>query len=215
MVNLYFNFYTGENKDRNFEIDFCFNKNFNSKVFDKIYLIISESDLCNFNLKSEIIEKIIFNKRPTFKDYIDIINNTCGDEDINVFMNSDCYICKETSHNILKIKKEEMWCLQKYNIIDNNLNFEFENIDCSQDVWVFKGKPKKIENIDFYFGIPGCDNRFSYECEKCGYYVLNPSLDLKFFHYHLSSFRTCPYDKWEQNRIQRPYKMIQPSKLLI
>jgi hypothetical protein len=47
-------------------------------------------------------------------------------------MNSDCYICDETSKNVLKIKKEEMWCLQKYNIIDENLNFEFEDTFLSQ-----------------------------------------------------------------------------------
>ena len=213
MVNLYFNYYFSESKKRNIEIDFCFNKNLSSKIFDKIYLIISDLDLCNFNLENKKIEKIIFNNRPTFKDYIDIINNTCGEDDINVFMNSDCYICEETSHNILKIQKEEMWCLQKYNIIDDDLNFEFENYDSSQDIWIFRGMPKKIKNIDFYFGLPGCDNRFAYECESAGYYISNPSLDLKFYHYHLSGIRTCPHEQWEKHRISKPYKMIQPSNI--
>ena len=224
MINLYYNYYYSDNSTRQKDIDFCFDKNMAIETYDRIYLIISESDYkrlldytpLNFmvkNIASKIIF-ILFEKQPSFSNYIDIINAVSDEDDINIFLNSDCYACEKTIENVYRIKKDEMWCLQKYNIIDEDFNLFFEDVSCSQDVWIFRGKPKEIKNIDFYFGVPGCDNRFAYESEASGYTLLNPSLDIKFYHYHLSEVRTCPYEHWEKYRIPEPYKFIEPTKII-
>lgn len=225
MINLYYNYYYSDNNTRQKDIDFCFDKNLAIETYDKIYLIISESDynrLLDYNLlnfmEKNIAGKIIFiffEKRPSFRTYIDIINTVSDEDDINIFLNSDCYACEKTIENVYRIKKDEMWCLQKYEIIDEDLNIlPFDYLSrCSQDVWIFRGKPKEIKNIDFYFGVPGCDNRFAYESEVSGYTILNPSIDIKFYHYHLSEVRTCPQEFWQKYRIPEPYKFIYPHIL--
>jgi len=224
MVNLYYNYYYSDNINRQKDIDFCFDKNLVIDTYDRIYLIISESDYkvlldsnpLNF-MEKNAAGKIVFvflEKKPSFSNYIDIINKVSDEDDINIFLNSDCYACEKTIENVYRIKKDEMWCLQKYNIIDEDFNLFFEDASCSQDVWIFRGNPKEIKNIDFYFGVPGCDNRFAYESEVSGYTILNPSLDIKFYHYHLSEVRTCPYEVWEKNRIIGAYKFIEPTKII-
>ena len=219
-MNLYYNYYYSPDMNRQKDIDFCFYKNLEIGSYDIIYLILSESDyriLIESNADIEKSGKIVFvffEKRPSFKDYIDIIGQTCGEDDINIFLNSDCYACDKTIEHVRRIKKDEMWCLQKYNIEDDALNVSFEDTSCSQDVWIFRGKPKEIKNIDFYFGLPGCDNRFAYECESAGYALLNPSLDIKFYHYHLSEIRTCPLDSWDSSRIPMPYRFIENTKII-
>lgn len=224
MINLYYNYYYSDNSNRQKDIDFCFDKNLTIETYDRIYLIISESDYkilidstnINFIEKCAVgkIIVVFFEKQPSFKNFIDIIDQSSDEDDINIFINSDCYACDKTIENVCNIQKDEMWCLQKYNITDEYFNLFFEDVSCSQDVWIFRGKPKEIKNIDFYFGRPGCDNRFAYESEVSGYTLLNPSLDIKFYHYHLSEIRTCPYEHWEEYRIPEPYKFIEPTKII-
>lgn len=212
MIILYYNFYYSDSSARQLEIDFCLNKNINNKIFDKIFVVISQADFKNFQFKSDKVETFILNKRPSFQDFIEIIDANSKNKDINVFLNSDCF-ASEDSYKINEIKQDEMWCLQKYEIIDKDLNYKFLNIDCSQDVWIFRGKPKPICNVNFSFGYSGCDNRFAFESEKAGYLVSNPSLDIKFFHYHLSAVRTIPIEIRERYRIRGGYKMLKPKKI--
>ena len=70
MINLFTSYYKDKNEERQKEIDFCLDKNISNGFIDKIY-ILSETDDAPFT--SDKL-KIIPHKRPTFKDFFNVIN---------------------------------------------------------------------------------------------------------------------------------------------
>lgn len=214
MINLYYNYYRSDNEKRMKELDFCLIKAIENKFIDNVFVIISKSDSLNFKLDNKKITIVEIENRPTYNFVIELINKTTNNEDINVIINSDCYIDESTTNLIQKINVGEMWCMNKYDIIDDYFNLKFHGDSSSQDCWIFKGFSKKIENINFNFGTPGCDNRFAHESKSAGYTLKNPSIDIKILHYHLSQIRTCPHIDWDKHRINGDYEFVTPEKIL-
>jgi hypothetical protein len=212
MINLYLNYYISENKERQSEYDHCLFKNLNNPIIDNVFVFISKEDINNFQFQNDKL-KFIETPRPTYFDAIDSISKSTSLDDINIIINSDCYIDYDTSYLVNHVNFDEMWCMNKYDVIDYNFNLKFHDDSCSQDAWIFKGFPKNIKNIDFNFGVPGCDNRFAYESKLSGYILKNPSIDLKIIHLHLSQVRTCPHNMWESFRLIGPYEFIEPQKI--
>ena len=70
----------------------------------------------------------------------------------------------------------------------------------TQDTWIWKGKPKTLQNVEFTMGLPACDNRLAYEIAQVGLKPVNPSKDIKTYHLHLSNKRTYT----ERNRLAGP-----------
>jgi hypothetical protein len=82
-----------------------------------------------------------------------------------------------------------MFAITRYNL-DNKGEYKlYNNILCSQDVWVLKVPIKIPEKSNFYFGILGCDNYFAYLMKNEGYNVLNPCKFVKTYHHHSSNIR--------------------------
>jgi hypothetical protein len=212
MINLYINYYISENKERQSEYDYCLDKNINNTLIDNVFIFISKEDMNNFYFQNDKL-KLLEMDRPTYSKVIETISKKTSIDDVNIILNSDCYIDHDTSELVNHINFDEMWCLTKYDVIDSNFNLKFYDEKCSQDAWIFKGIPKNIKNIDFNFGTPGCDNRFAYESKSSGYILKNPSISLKIIHYHLSQIRTCSYDNWESFRIRGLYEFIEPEKI--
>jgi hypothetical protein len=80
----------------------------------------------------------------------------------------------------------------------------------SQDTWIFKSPYLGNTNeLNFCFGIPGCDNSLTYFVHKNNYIIYNPSLTIKSWHVHKSNIRTYS----NNNRIYNYYIFIEPSKL--
>ena len=218
-VNIFYNYYKDIFEDRHNEILFCLNKLLNNRNIDKIYVLCSDE----LFLENEKLIKIDFNEKfPKFKDFFNIINFISNESDINIILNSDCYIDEE---NIKLIKDnihlDESYLLSRWEILNlNPFRIEHFNIihkdesGCSQDAWVFMGVPKSKLGGDFHFGKAGCDNAIAYEFEQSGYNVFNPSKSIKIYHYHQTEKRTYgDYVEREQHRIQSPYLFI-PSKTL-
>jgi len=213
-VNVYFNYFDARTEKRNKEIQFCLNKLISNKNVDKIYLLCS--DKYTEWLDKKVVKIDMFNIQPTFSDIFNIVNFNTKLDDLNILLNSDCYIGEEDIQLVLNnIKHRMVYCLSRWNI--TNLEpFESEHYDisCSQDAWIFLGE---IDNViaDFKMGVPGCDNAIAYEFDKKGYIVSNPSKDIKIYHYHFSDVRTygVSHEEKERNRIKRPYKFI-PSSFL-
>jgi hypothetical protein len=212
MINLYLNYYFSENKDRQSEYDYCLDKNLNNPLIDNIFIFISKEDISNFYLQNDKL-KLLEMVRPTYAKVIETISEKTSINDVNIIINSDCYIDHDTSNLINHINVDEMWCMNKYDVVDGHFNLKFHDGSCSQDAWIFRGFPKNIQNIDFNFGTPGCDNRFAYESKSSGYILKNPSISLKIIHYHLSQIRTCPHEKWENFRIRGSYQFVEPEKI--
>ena len=217
MINLYYNYYQSDNKDRMYELDFCLSKILENKYIDNVFIFISKNDFQffgNYLNSNENINIIQIEDRPTYKFSIETINKNSSNDDINILINSDCYIDESNTYLINNIKHNEVWCMNKYDVIDENFNLSFHSASCSQDCWIFRGKINNIENIDFNFGTPGCDNRFAYESKAGGYILRNPSKDIKIIHYHLSQIRTCPHKDWDKHRIYGSYEFIEPENII-
>ena len=61
----------------------------------------------------------------------------------------------------------------------------------------------------FYFGKPGCDNRFAHELLRAGFEVINPCVQIKSYHLH----NTCIRRVGSADRIPSPYLYLDHTLL--
>jgi len=217
ITRLFINYYTSENKERQTELNYCISKNSENVFIDQLNILVEKNDIKSLErvikLNNEKINIIQIENIPTFKEVVNAIENTTTIDDVNIIVNSDCYL-NDTASKFKSIGANELWALSRYNLIDESGKTEPYHGGMTQDAWAFLGKPKKIDNIDFHFGKPGCDNRFAFETHSAGYNVINPCLDVMVIHYHISEKRTYGNGSVrEKNRINGGYKKVTPQKL--
>lgn len=222
-VNVFYNYYKSQKEERYKEILYCFDKLLKNKFVDNLYVLCSDE----LFIENDKIVKINLSKQPKFYDIFNLIKFFSKDNDINIIINSDCYIDEENIRIIKKhLKNNEAYLLSRWDILKiDPLKVQHFNIvnrndsGVSQDAWIFKGKPKKDLIGDYEMGRAGCDNAIAYEFDKSGYSISNPSFTIKIYHYHLSKIRTYGdyevdgIDNREEYRIPPPYKMVPSSKL--
>lgn len=68
---------------------------------------------------------------------------------------------------------------------------------------------KYRKGLEFFFGIPGCDNKITYIMKILGFKITNCPLDIKIYHYHTSDERSYII----KDRISTPYLLIKPYLL--
>ena len=197
MLNLFTSWYSSS---RDIENELCLNNNILNPFINKIYLLSEDSKPFP---KNEKVVGITIDKKPTYNDFFEIINNL--ESDISVISNSDIYF-DETLNQVFNLKENECYALSRWDVLEDN-NIELFNRKDSQDSWIFKNKIKDIDG-NFSLGVWGCDNRIAYEIQKVGYTILNPSLSIKSFHIH----KRIPISG-KDKRIPKPYFYIKPSYL--
>jgi GR25 family glycosyltransferase involved in LPS biosynthesis len=223
-VNLFYNFYIPKEEERKMELNYCFNKFLENKLIDNLYVLCTDE----LKLEDDKIIKIKINHQPKYRDFFNIIDFFSNENDINIILNSDCYI---DEHNLKLIKKylqrNQAFLLSRWDILSIK-PFEIEHFDkvnkdnsgCSQDAWIFKGKPKCGLIGDYELGRAGCDNAIAHEFNKSGYIVSNPSFTIKVYHYHLSKIRTYgdyileKVDNREKFRVKSSYHFIPSSRII-
>jgi len=208
-INVYYNYYIPKDKQRQKEVNYCLNQLINSENIDNLYLFSSKKDYESLNINYEKVKFIDLRTIPTFKYVFGLMESNSGDNDYNISINSDCYIQESSYKYLTKLKKDDCWVLLRWDIVDEKMNIRHRNKGFSQDCWIIKGKPKKMDNINFNYGVPGCDNRISFELKKSGYNVFNPSKDFKVIHYHLSDLRYYT----QEDRVNGDYLYINPTKI--
>lgn len=174
-INLFINRYQSENQERQKELDLCYQLNKDNKFIDNIIDVEG-------------------------RGYDDFFGQFT--DDVNIIANSDIFF-DETIELAKKIKPFEMWCLTRWDYANGKANFL--NRADSQDVWIVRGKVKKVK-AGFNLGVPGCDNRIAYNFKQAGYIVRNPSLSIRAIHYHLTNFRTYR----DKDRLPEPYLLVTP-----
>jgi hypothetical protein len=197
MINLYYNYYKPDNDNRLHEINMCLYHNLKNSSIDKV-ILLTIYNYQNIPYKQYHDKIQLVNKdSPTFYEMLEIINNNTLDDDINIFCNSDIII-DEKSILLCNtyLKDNDCYALTRYNLKNNiNEHTTFNNMlhnssaykqPGSHDTWIFKGNIKTINNkFNYLFGAHGCDSRFSYDMVELKYNVINPSIDIFTFHYHL------------------------------
>jgi len=171
-INLYTSSYTTSNPQRNLELEFCYNQNKANSHINNIFLIASQTKI-------------------TFSKLFEKVNETSGEDDINIIANSDIYFNNSIAHS-LNMHKDHVYALSRWN--NNKRGLIRAKAVGSADAWIFRGK-KSIYS-DFYTGYWGCDGRLGYEIIKAGNKLYNPSLTIKAIHLHQSNIRgdkKCPF----------------------
>ena len=216
LVNVFYNYYIPLDEIRKHEIDYCFTQIVEDENIDTIFVLVQPEHLESMNLliKEEYLYKIntiINDLRPTFKYVVyGALGENSQDDDINIFLNSDCFLGKDTDWNFIRnMSVNDRFSLSRFDIESINplvmaTGTGFPRID-SQDCWIFKGKPNEGMNIDFCFGMPGCDNRMSYEFGVGGYNVTGPISKIQVLHYHPSAIRS--YDA-NRDRVDGHYRLV-------
>jgi hypothetical protein len=178
-VFLYTSYFTTDWQDRNIELQKVLQKNIDNPFIDKI-----------INLGKDKIDhpKVlnIYFERPTYKDFVDIANKLGAD--YSIIANTDIFFDASIELAKRSLTNDSCFALSRYDIDNRNIPILF-NYEWSQDVWMFKGRIKRMESIDFILGLPACDNKFAYELNRSGYTVSNPALSVITYHLHLTGRR--------------------------
>ena len=189
-INLFINYFQCGDKERQKELDFCFNTNIESGLFKKI---------------------INFDDRPTYNDFFNATK--AYPNDINIFANSDIYF-NDTINLVREMGVKDAYALTRWELHkDKVVRFEEKhhyNAEAkakhSQDVWVFNGVPKGILG-NFQIGVPGCDNRIAWEINNARYRLSNPSDKIQCIHKHAEQARNYNIKK----PIPQPYLWVMPN----
>lgn len=206
MINLYYNYYIDKLDERNDELEFCFNRNIENCNIDYIYVFLEEKDYDIFIGKYKHVKKIkinIIKERPTYETFFKYSNIVTKKTDINVLMNSDCYINIEDTNKLKTMNDNDFLCLSRWNIesLDPLKLNDNEIIDVSQDCWIWKGIIKEMKS-DFKLGVKACDNAIAYQINKSGYDIINCPYDIRIYHYHFTY----------QNRIKDTWNLFNYDK---
>lgn len=225
-INLFVNYYSDKDSDRQTELDECFLRNVENPLIDKIIIFATNRDFDNAIelLKPDELVKIRFilsDKRPTFNNYFKLFESY--NNDINIIANSDIIIPKQTITKINNKQFEKNTCLAltRYDTIcgywdsKDYSDATFFNRADSQDTWIFINCDFKGESIfgaDFTLGVAGCDNKIAYLLDENGFNIYNPSLTLQTFHLHLTKVRNY-IDGLNVISVLSPYKILIPCNI--
>lgn len=214
-INLFCQFFINKNIERQKEIEYVLQKNVDNKFVNNIYLlnekIYTDKEL---GIKSDKIKQINIGKRLKYNDTFNFIKNN-NIKGYNIIINSDIFfdnsIEKLLYSNLHDTKT--MCCLLRYELNTNDINkSELHKglYPSSQDTWIIHSNnqltDKEINNFDFNFGVPGCDNAIVYIFHKLNFEVINDPFSIKSYHYHTSNDRT--YDT--SQRVVMSYADIMP-----
>lgn len=218
-IYLIFQFFIHPDKIRMKELQYCLNKNIELGLFDKIILlnekIYTNEELGITEQQSKYITQINVKNRLKYNDIFYCANKLNLNGYI-VFCNTDIFF-DETIINVRKSclsKKKSFYTLSRYEFsIDKNINEckLGKNPHFSQDAWIyhtsqFNLNTSILNDTNFYFGVPGCDNKFIYVLIKNKYTCFNVPLNVKTYHYHSSDIRNYT----EKERLPLPYGYVAP-----
>ena len=169
-------FYDFKNIIRENEFNFCYEKNKNLN-FGQYYIDTT--------------------KRPTYNSFLSEMKKYPND--INIIANPDNFFDDKFLNDLYELysnyKNKEKLCLglTRWDYISED-NIRYFNAKDSQDVFIFYGSVNINDEEQIPLGRPGCDNRFaSILMSNLKMNVFNPSMDLKYYHYHPSGDKTRTY----------------------
>lgn len=212
-MNLFIEYFYFKDEQRNKEVFETIEKNCLLNCIDKIYAVAPTETLKYLNDqpigKNSKVISISRDERCSFQMLFDLSKNYTSDDDISCVANNDIIFTDDFNKLKDKLTNNDFYCISRR---EYHKQFTMGFGKWSQDVWCWKGKCK-MENCNFYFGVPGNDNTIPYHAEQAGYKVKNPSLTFKCFHNHKSNIR--PNQEFlESIRLDRTfYQEVMPCEV--
>jgi hypothetical protein len=197
-MNLFISLYSCHSIERYNEILFCLKSNINNNYIKRILVLDEGFDF--EGISTDKLEIIQYSKRPFFSDFFQYFK----DNEINIISNNDIWFDSSIKYANL-IRKSEVLALTRRDQVDSKYIL-LERCD-SQDCWFFFGVPK-IE-LNFYLGIPGCDNKILFLLKTNNWIISNPSKIIKIYHEHGSNYRTYS----NIDRIPSPYLWVKNQNI--
>lgn len=201
-------FFIPKDAERLEELEKCLQFNINNDLIDEIHLSM-ENELSNEILNHPKIKKNIIGERLTFKKAFDYANQF-DESIIKIVANNDISFERESLNKVKRINLTNCClALTRYDVKSYEpFTFEFiytpqrlkriNYMSDSQDCWIFTNI-KTNEDMNFFFGLKGCDNHIAYLFNKENINIINNSLTIKTFHHHLSNKRyysnNSPFNK--------------------
>jgi hypothetical protein len=186
--------YHEKNPLRRVELEQCFDNNLRAGFDYFTYVMEDGVDFdCGQKLISDALIRVPENVRyqrlirtegrPKFRDYISCANEA-GEEMIHVVCNSDIYFTSEDVEKIRNLpwEKNLFVALSRWDQTAKGNLVLLDRPDTA-DAWCWKGK-SPIINMQCSCGNPGVDNHLAWLAKEAGYYVVNPSRDIKARHLH-------------------------------
>jgi hypothetical protein len=187
-MNLIIEYFKSDDYQRHSEYLTCIHENLENEHIEKIYVFISDDSKLNF--KSDKLEIVQIDKRPTYKDLFEFCNENLKDQ-ICIISNADI-IFDDTILNLKKVNLLEVFiALTRWEVFCENGEWciaPFNN-SSSQDVWAFQTPIKVTDEMDFHLGKPRCDNKIAKLISE-HYEIRNPGLQIITSHFHMSGYRT-------------------------
>lgn len=199
MITLYTSYYKDKSAVRQAELAHCLQKNLDNPAIDKIVLICEDEPPNHPKISP------LFEGRPTYKRFFDLIRIYATSNDISIVSNSDIYF--DESLRDIRINGKTVIALSRYDMPSGKLH----NCAGSQDTWIFQGKVLPVRYSEFNLGIPGCDNRIAWELHRAGYKLINPASWLKSYHYHPSDL----HNYHDEDGVIKPHTYIAKPYLFV
>ena len=183
-------------------------KNNVNNPFIKQIILLNEETL---DIDFSKVKQVIINKRLTYKLAFDWAKHNIPTGTNVILVNSDIWFDNSISL-IHKINMSNtVITLSRYDIKKNGL-YKLNNVNYSQDSWIFQNPITLDYNHDFELGRGACDNRIAYIIKNSKkynkYYILrNPALLIKSYHEHLNDIR-----HWKNYDIKGPYLNVDIEK---
>lgn len=200
-TRLFTTYFEDQHAERRAEVELCLT--LNAAAFDSVCV------------RSEQQERpdwlptwwVITDTRPTFASVLgDAMESHSGD--ITIIANTDIIIPQRALHQIERsLGDDQAYCLSRWELA----TMELYDQPYTQDAWVIRGRPRPGIGGDYYFGVPGCDNRFTHDLMAAGYDIRNPSREIRTYHHHGSGKRTATNTR--PHRVPPPYTFIEPATL--
>ena len=196
MINLITSFYRPDNQERVDELVKCLHMNIRCSHIKKIYLFTENNEDIEY-IKSKIdspknkIQLILWNKQPTYRDYLDLANGLRGQ--LCMISNADIWL-KQCDSALLSIIGRGVNIA--YSLTRHEYNGETPMIDgfrpnmMSYDSFIFRSPIYVNDGIDHIQNRPGSEHVFKYMLERSGAYFFNPCNDIVIIHEHKSGYRT-------------------------
>lgn len=205
-MNLLIEYFNSPNHMRNGEFLYCLHQNLSNEHIKNIYLFIEKDT--EFYFYSPKIITIVRNTRPTYKDIFEYCNKNLKNE-ICIVANADIIFDDTLRYfNSLDMTKV-FYAISRWEISTNDgTNWEIEPYEnpASQDSWIFKSPISVLDEMDYFMGKPGCDNKITYQMRELGYTCRNPGKKVITIHFHPTSWRTYTHE----DRVPGPYLLITP-----